>query len=146
MSGTTASVILHTPFTVADTGLVSQLLRGNATDVTETRKGRHWEFTESGSRASLAIFETAGRVEVEADLLDAGLLANDVPEIVVITYPSKHDRARCSRIAALVAQNCPDLVLASETDDMIDSHRPFADPLSRSYWYTIGSSESIALL
>ena len=104
MSGATASVILRSPFTAGDTGLVSQLLRDHTTEVAETRKGRHWDFTDSGSRASLTVFETSGRADFHADLVGAGLSEDDAPEIVVITYPSKHDRGSCARLADLVAQ------------------------------------------
>ena len=104
MSGAIASVILRSPFSTADTGLVSQLLRDHTTEVAETRKGRHWAFTDSGSRASLTVFETSGRADFHDDLVDAGLSADDAPEIVVIAYPSKHDRDSCARLADLVAQ------------------------------------------
>ena len=103
MSGAIASVILSSPFTVAQTGLVSQLLRDHTSDVTETRKGRHWDFTDSGSRASLTVFETHDRPDCHDDLLDAGLTTDDAPEIVVIAYPSKTDRDACERLAVLVS-------------------------------------------
>ena len=103
MSGAIASVILRSPFTVAQTGLVSQLLHDHTSDVTETRKGRHWDFTDSGSRASLTVFETQDRLDCHDDLLDAGLTTDDASEIVVIAYPSKTDRDACERLAVLVA-------------------------------------------
>ncbi|TWU50755.1 hypothetical protein Poly51_40480 [Rubripirellula tenax] len=103
MSGAIASVILRSPFTVAQTGLVSQLLHDRASDVTETRKGRHWDFTDGRSRATLTVFETHGRPDCHDDLLDAGLTTDDAPEIVVIAYPSKTDRDACGRLAVLVA-------------------------------------------
>ena len=104
MSGAIASVILRSPFTAADTVLVAQLLRDRTTDVADTRKGRHWDFTDSGSRASLTVFETSGRRDFHDDLMDAGLTPADAPEIVVIAYPSKLDRDSCARLAALVAE------------------------------------------
>lgn len=97
-------MILRSPFTAVETGLVSQLLRNHAIDVTETREGRHWDFTDSQSRASLTIFETKDRPDFHDELLDAGLTTNDAPEIVVISYPSKRDRDACAKMAALVAE------------------------------------------
>ncbi|MEM7456340.1 MAG: hypothetical protein AAF456_18485 [Planctomycetota bacterium] len=103
MSGAIASVILRSPFTVAQSGLVLQLLSDQTSDVAETRKGRHWDFTDGGSRASLTVLETHDRPEYHDDLMDAGLTTDDAPEIVVIAYPSKTDRNACRRLAVLVA-------------------------------------------
>lgn len=103
MSGAIATVILREPFTASHTGSVSRLLRDIATDVVETRKGRHWEFTDAGSRASLTVFQTCDRADFHDDLLDAGLATDDAPEIVVIDYPLKRDRESCERLAPLVA-------------------------------------------
>ena len=82
MSGATASVILRSPFTAGDTGLVSQLLRDHTTEVAETRKGRHWDFIDSGSRASLTVFETSGRADFHADLVGAGLSRMTRPRLL----------------------------------------------------------------
>ena len=111
MSGSTATVILRSPFTLAHTGLVAQLLREHTSKVSETRKGRHWDFTDGNSRASLTVFETDGRAEFEEDLLDAGLLPDNAPEIVVIAYPLKADRDSCGRLAELVAKQLSGLSL-----------------------------------
>ena len=104
MSGAIAGVILRSPFTVADTGLMLQLLRDHTTDVAETRNGRHWDFTDSGSRASLAVVDTSCRAELHSQLADAGFSTDEAPEIVMIAYPSKHDRDACARLADHVAK------------------------------------------
>ena len=104
MSSATAIVSLRSPFSLADGGLVDQILRELMTDVSDSRKGRHWEFTDGQSRGSLTVFETEDRDEFEGDLLDARLLPDDAPEIVVIAYPLKTNRDSCGRLAEIVAK------------------------------------------
>ena len=103
MSGAIASVILRSPFTVVQTGLVSRLLNDHAFDVTATRKGRHWDFKDGESHATLTVFETRDHPDFHDDLLNAGLTTDDAPEIVLIAYPSETDRDACGRLAALVS-------------------------------------------
>ncbi|MEO1529889.1 MAG: hypothetical protein AAFX06_31125 [Planctomycetota bacterium] len=104
MSGATASVILYSPFTAVQTGLVSRLLHEHASSVTETRKGRHWEFTDGASCASLTVFETRDRPDCHESLLKAGLTDDDAPEIILIAYPLRADRDACEKLAAVVAE------------------------------------------
>jgi hypothetical protein len=98
-------------FSVEDTGLVSQLLRNYAAEVSETRKGRYWEFTDSGSLASLTVLKTADNAEFEDELLNAGYLPEDVPEALVIAYPSKDNRDACIQLAQLMVTELSGITL-----------------------------------
>jgi len=107
MSGVTASVLLRSPFTPADTGRVTQLLRAIASDVSETRKGRHWDFTASNAAASLTVFATTKHAsEFEDDLLANDLLFDDAPDAFVLAFPTSRecDRDLCGLLAAKLAE------------------------------------------
>lgn len=107
MSGITASVLLRSPFTPADTARATQLLRAIANDVSESRKGGHWDFTASGTAASLTVFATSKHAsEFEDDLLANDLLFDDAPDAFVISFPTSRDcdRDLCGLLAAKLAE------------------------------------------
>ena len=92
MSGVTASILLCSAFTPSDTGRVTQLLRAVAADVSEARKGRHWDFTASDAIASLTVLSTFDHAaEFEDDLLANDLLFDDAPDAFVLRFTTSRD-------------------------------------------------------
>lgn len=107
MSGVTASVLLRSPFMPSDTGRVTQLLRAIANDVSEARKGRHWDFTVSNTVASLTVFATSQHAsDFEDDLLANDLLFDDAPDALVISFPTSRDcdRDLCGLLSEKLAE------------------------------------------
>jgi hypothetical protein len=108
MSGVTASVLLRSAFTPSDSGRVTQLLRAIATDVSDTRKGRHWDFTASNAIASLSVLSTFEHAhDFEDDLLAHDLLFEDAPEAFLLSFATGRecDRALCAELAAKLADS-----------------------------------------
>ena len=108
MSRVTASVLLRSAFTPSDSGRVTQLLRAIATDVSDTRKGRHWDFTASNIVASLSVLSTSEHAhDFEDDLLANDLLFDDAPDALLICFPTSRecDRELCAELAAKLADS-----------------------------------------
>ncbi|MBC8350474.1 MAG: hypothetical protein H8E66_00710 [Planctomycetes bacterium] len=108
MSGITASILLRSAFTVADTGRVTRILRDLADDVTETRKGRHWEFTVDNAHASLSVLSTSDYdFDFEDDLLANSLLFEQAPEAFLLSFGSSRDsdREACSLLVARLIES-----------------------------------------
>lgn len=106
MSGLTASVLLRSAFTAVDSGRVTQLLRSLTEGVSETRKGRHWQFTVNNAVATLSVLSTwEHEYDFEDQLLAHDLLFDDASEALLLSFGTSRDcdRAACSGIAAELA-------------------------------------------
>ncbi|MGB4711761.1 MAG: hypothetical protein WBH50_25550 [Fuerstiella sp.] len=106
MSGLTTKVLLRSAFTASDSGRVTQLLRAIAPDVSEARKGRHWDFTVSNAVVSLSVLSTSDHEQqFEDELLANGLLFDDAPDAFLLTFPTNRecDREICAELAAKLA-------------------------------------------
>ena len=89
MSGVTATILLRAAFTPADTGRVTQLLRAVSPEVSESRKGRHWDFAVTDGTASLSVLSTIDHAaDFEDDLLANDLLFEDAPDAFVLSFPT----------------------------------------------------------
>ena len=97
MSGMIATVLLRSRFTDIDSGMVTEILRRHFDRVTQTRRGRHWEFTVSGASASLSVFDTMERAyDFQDDLLRNGLLFDDAPDALLLCIGTRRE---CDREA-----------------------------------------------
>lgn len=108
MSGLIATVLLRSLFTPADTGRVTDILRNITDDVTETRKGRHWDFVVQNAAASLSVLSTSEHVyDFEDDLLANDLLFDNAPEAFLLCFGTRRDcdRDTCSKLAAQFAES-----------------------------------------
>jgi len=107
MSGLVATVLLRKTFLSEDAGRVTDILRTFADDVTETRKGRHWDFVFNNTVASLSVFSTSQRAYDYEDLLLANdLLFEDTPEVIEIYIGTKREcnREMCSKLSEQLSQ------------------------------------------
>ncbi len=92
MSGMTASVLLRSRFTEADSGIVTAMLRKLVDGVTETRKGRHWEFSICGAIASLSVVDTKDRsFDFEDELIRNNLLFDEAPDAMLLSIGTRRD-------------------------------------------------------
>lgn len=108
MSGLTACVLLRRPFTPADTGRVTQLLRELVDDVSETRHGRHWEFTSQNTAGLLSVLDTSEHADdFEEQLVANDLLFDDAPDAIVLSFGTQRDcdREICATIAARLTES-----------------------------------------
>ena len=108
MSGLTATVLLRSSFTPADTGRVTDILRTHSDRVTETRKGRHWDFVVHNAAASLSVLSTFEHsYDFEEDLLANDLLFDDAPEAFLLCFCLRRDcdRDTCSKLAVQLAES-----------------------------------------
>ncbi|MEL6110101.1 MAG: hypothetical protein AAFU85_29155 [Planctomycetota bacterium] len=104
MSGASAHFLLPRPFPLADSVSVFLLLKTHCTEVAETRRGRHWDFTDGRPRGSLDVYETSDRDDLHEELREAGRTEEDAPEMLVILHPMKSDRDSCARLAAILSK------------------------------------------
>ena len=108
MSGLSATILLRSLFTPADTGRVTDILQGIADHVIETRKGRHWKFVVQNTAASVSVFSTSEHSHnLEDDLLVHDLSFDDAPEAFVLSFGTRRDcdRNTCSKIAAQLTES-----------------------------------------
>jgi hypothetical protein len=107
MSGITKFVLLRSAFAPADSGRVTDLLRQHADDVTETRKGRHWNFVIGDAVVSLSVLNTARhKYDFEDDLLENDLDFDDAPEAFLLSFPTRRecDHEKCIVLSRRLAE------------------------------------------